>query len=282
MLISLSDTLNHGKHLAMLETASMLDESDLENFFLATQGEEDTLSRLCDVTNELSGQNQSRFLSAAARAEESLPELLTIVPALDGPLGELDQFLSAAQKTGDNLSKFVFMVQSTSGADRTAALCLAADLSVPDLASFITAARKNDAGTVAKAAAGFSGKDQSWFLYAASRTPDASELISQLDQLDENEKSDLLFSAANTDLDTESGSGGLLDKLSRMDDAERTGFLAAERARIYAETQGDAEYVYLKSEFDQKTIDAMLGADARINDILDKVDGMDGGPKRSF
>lgn len=283
-LIRLTPTLNNGKALELFNTASVLEDKDLENYLLASRGEKETLSKLSAVTSDLAGAEQSQFLELAADVTGSLAPLLGIVPKLDSESGDLGSFLTAALKTGENLSGFMDMVQGVSDTDRTQTLSFAADLSLFDLASFITATRKNDPGDLVSTAGELSGKDKSYFLYASSLTRDAQGLIAQMDGLTDNEKSAFLFRAANTDPDSDSEQGldGFLNDLDGMGEQERAAYLASERTRIKAESGEKAQYVYLNAAFDEPTIDAMLGADSRMDDMLKDIDELDNDQRAVF
>jgi len=283
-LITLSSTLNGNKALELFSTASVLDDKDLENYLLASHGEKETLSKLSAVTSDLAGAEQTQFLELAADVTGSLSPLLEMVQKLDSESGDLGSFLTAALKTGENLSGFMDMVQGVSDTDRTQTLSFAADLSLFDLASFITAARKNDPGDLVSTAGELSGKDKSYFLYASSLTRDAQGLIAQMDGLTDNEKSAFLFRAANTDPDSDSEQGldGFLNDLDGMGEQARAAYLASERTRITAESGEKAQYVYLNAAFDEQTIDAMLGADSRMDDMLKDIDELDNDQRAVF
>ncbi len=281
-LMQLSSALGGDERSEWLSFLTDLEDQNLDNFLLATHGEKANLSRLTAVTNELSGQNRTHFLEVAANVAGSLSPLLGVVQKLEAPSGDLENFLSAGMKAGDGFSDFVGIVQDLSGSIRRETLSFAAGLSLSDLGSFIQAAKENNASDLVSTGNDLAGKDKSYFLYAASVTGDVQGLAAQLEDLNENEKSDFLFMAANMDSAPGAEWENYLDDLGQMEEPEREGYLSSERMLTLAAKGTDATYVYLNSVFDEEAMAALLGADSNPDNLLGAIDELDTGQRQAF
>ncbi|MCG8684796.1 MAG: 2-amino-4-hydroxy-6-hydroxymethyldihydropteridine diphosphokinase, partial [Desulfobacterales bacterium] len=213
----------------------------------------------------------------------SLNRLMNLVEGLDPETGELDNFLSAGMMSAHNFSGFMEMTEVVSPGERGDVLSFAAGLSLSDLASFISAAKGENAGDLARTGAELAGKEKSYFLYAASLTGgDTERLIQQTRELEETERRDFLFAAANSDPDSVLGLDNLLDTTAGLDGQDRADYLTGQRTLAEARNSTAAEYVYLNSFFDSGTVDALLSSGARLDGLIDDIDELDGEQRETF
>lgn len=282
-LLTLSQSLSGEQAAGLIHFTAGLNQEDRENFLLATDGQERDLARLMSVSGRLSGDNRHAFLSLAATAGDSLGRMMTLVEGLDPATGEQANFLSAGMTSAHNFTGFLETIEVVSPGERTEILSFAADLSLSDLAGFISAAGDGSAHDLARAGSQLSGKERSYFLYTASLMgPDTERLVEQTLGLEGTERRDFLFAAANSDPDSVLGLNYLLDTTDELDGQDRADFLAGQRSLTDARTGMAGEYVYLNAFYGPDTGDALLSSGARLDDLLDGVNELDRTQRKTF
>ena len=136
-LLSLTqDTVGNGR-ADFLRFTSRLGEGNIENFFLATQGEKENINGLLATTTSLDSSERTDFLSLAADADAHLDRFVSMVDQLADSPGTRSNFLSTALLAGENFNKVLNLAENLGQAQRSDLFLFAADLDYVDLANFI-------------------------------------------------------------------------------------------------------------------------------------------------
>jgi hypothetical protein len=263
-LLSLTqDTVGNGR-ADFLRFTSRLDEENIENFLLATQGEKENLNGLMATTTNLDGSERTAFLSLAADADAHLDRFVSMVDQLADSPGTRSNFLSTALLAGENFNKVLNLAENLGQEQRSDLFLFASDLDYVDLANFISAADAAPSGAdeLIEAAQGLVGKDQSYLFYAAAQDPDYIEALSSMVQtLEGSEQSDFLYTVANIGKNSQDAVGKFITTAQDLTGTELTTFLTHEKAAAEGDDSGLAqEYVYLNGVLGDDQMETLMAA----------------------
>lgn len=287
-LLDLTEKMTRHQQQKTIRFLEKLEETDVQYFLKATQGDTILANMLLDTAGPLSDRNQSLFLKAAASSGSQLVRLSGLVERFSSDGTLLEDFLMTATVAEKNLGSFLDVSENLTKENRQTIFSFTSDLSAADLASYISAVKDAPESALALAtAAGSSGKmNQSYLLYAASLTPDQiPDLLDAADNMEGGELSDFLFIAANIDPENKNTAmKQLIHATQDLSESALGAYLSAEKSRILTQAEKPEEktFVFLESAFSDQQIDILLTAGTDIHELLSDLKELGSSQKNTF